>query len=160
MNPRKDDPSGGCIIIRFVLPIISAAFSVFSILYLVMIITMIGFLSWLIALQSRYGHTFFKLHTNALRFFLGRLPGSAGMILATVGIIAVCLISPRYTLWLAAFAPCLIAILHTIPVEKAFQRAFPQDYEDGLPVYTEQDRIAIRAIKKAKKEESEAQDAE
>ena len=138
----------------------SSTFSIFSILYLIMIVMMVGYLGWLVALQSRYGHTFIKLHINALRFFLGRLPGSAGMIISTIGIIVVCLISPRFTLWLTAFAPCLIAIFHTIPVEKAFQRAFPQDYEDGLPVYTEQYRTAIRAIKKARKEEAEAQDAE
>lgn len=137
----------------------SSAFSVFSILHLVLCIMMIGYIGWIVALQSRYGHTFVRLHINALRFFLGRLPGSAGMILTTIGIIVLCLIS-RYTFWLAAFAPCLIAIFHTIPVEKAFQRAFPQDYEDGLPVYTEQDRIAIRAIKKAKQEEADAQDTE
>ena len=135
----------------------SPAFGIFSILYLVMIIMMIGYMGWLIPLQSRYNNSFGSLHINALRFFLGRLPGTALMLLITLGIIIVCAIS-GYTFWLAAFAPCLIAIFHSIPVEKAFQIAFPQDYEDGLPVYTEQDRIAIRAIKKAK--EAEAQAAE
>lgn len=133
---------------------------IFSIVYTVMIITTFGFLGWLVPLQSRYNHKILGLHTNAMRFFLGRLPGSAFMILITAAGVAICLGIPRYTFWFAAFAPCLIAIFHTIPVEKAFQIAFPQDYEDGLPVYTEQDRIAIRTINKAKRAEAEAAEEE
>lgn len=135
----------------------NSTFALFSILHLIMIIMSIGFIGWLIPLQSRYNHSILSLHTNAMRFFLGRLPGSAFMLIITVGIIILCFISV-YTFWLAAFAPCLIAIFHTRPVEKAFQIAFPQDYEDGLPVYTEQDRIAIRAIKKAKQQEAAAEE--
>lgn len=133
----------------------SAAFSVFQILYLVMILMMIGFLGWLVPLQSRYNNKFIGLHINSLRFFLGRLPSTGLMLLVTAVIVVAATIS-RYTFWLLGFAPCLIAIFHTKPVEKAFQIAFPQDYEDGLPVYTEQDRIAIRAIKKAKQAEADA----
>lgn len=134
---------------------VNSNFGIFSILYLVMIIMMIGYIGWLVPLQSRYNNTFVKLHINTLRFFLGRLPSTALMLLVTIGIVVAATITP-YTFWLLGFAPCLIAIFHTRPVEKAFQIAFPDDYEDGLPVYTEQDRIAIRAIKKAKQAEEEA----
>lgn len=136
----------------------NSTFGIFSIIYSIMLILTVGYLSWLVPLQSRYNNKFIGLHVNSLRFFLGRLPGSAFMILITAAGIAACLIAPRYTFWFAAFAPSLIAVFHTIPVEKAFQIAFPQDYEDGLPVYTEQDRIAIRAIKKAKQAEEDAAD--
>lgn len=134
-------------------------FSIFTIVYLIMVLMTIGYIGWLIPLQSRYNNTFIGLHVNALRFFLGRLPGTGFILLSTAAIIILTTIS-RYTFWLAAFAPCLIAIFHTIPVEKAFQIAFPNDYEDGLPVYTEQDRIAIRAINKAKRAEAEAAEEE
>lgn len=134
-------------------------FSIFTIVYLIMILMTIGYIGWMIPLQSRYNNTFMGLHINALRFFLGRLPGTGFILLSSVGIIILTTIS-HFTFWLAAFAPCLIAIFHTIPVEKAFQSAFPQDYEDGLPVYTEQDRIAIRAINKAKRAEAEAAEEE
>lgn len=134
---------------------VNSNFGIFSILYLVMIIMMIGYIGWLVPLQSRYNNTFVKLHINTLRFFLGRLPSTALMLLVTIGILVAATITP-YTFWLLGFAPCLIAIFHTRPVEKSFQIAFPDDYEDGLPVYTEQDRIAIRAIKKAKQAEEEA----
>lgn len=131
-------------------------FGIFSILYLIMIVMMIGYIGWLVPLQSRYNNTFVKLHINTMRFFLGRLPSTALMLLITIGIVVAATITP-YTFWLLGFAPCLIAIFHCRPVEKSFQIAFPNDYEDGLPVYTEQDRIAIRAIKKAKQAEEAAE---
>ena len=133
-------------------------YATFYLFYLIMLTFMIAYFSWLIALQSRYNQKFIGLHINALRFFFGRLLGSLGMLLTIIVIVFLCLF--RYTLFFVVIAPCLIAILHTIPVEKAFQKAFPNDYEDGLPVYTEQDRIAIRKIKKAKQEEAEAAENE
>ena len=129
-------------------------FSFFSIFYQIMIIMMIGYLGWLIPLQSRYNNTFIGLHVNAMRFFFGRLWGTLAILLITVGIVIVCLLH-QFTYCLLIAAPCLIAIFHSIPVERGFRKAFPNDYEDGLPVYTEQDRIAIKAIKKAKQEEAE-----
>lgn len=135
------------------------AMAFFWIVYQIMTLMMIPYLCWLVPLQSRYNNTFISLHINAMRFFFGRLLGSLGMLLIAAVIVIICIISP-YTFWLVAFAPCLIAIFHTIPVEKAFMIAFPNDYEDGLPVYTEQDRIAIRAIKKAKQAEAQAAEEE
>lgn len=134
-------------------------FSVIAILYLVMMLMTAGFIGWLVPLQSRYNQKFFGLHINALRFFLGRLPGTGLILLSTALVVVAATISP-YTAWLMVLAPCLIAIFHTKPVEKAFMTAFPQDYEDGLPVYTEQDREAVRAIKKAKQAEAEAKENE
>lgn len=137
----------------------SSVFGSFSVIHLIASIMMIGYLGWLVPLQSRYNNTFIGLHVNALKFFLGRLPGSGLMLLITAGVVIISIIHP-YTYCLLVCAPCLIAILHTFPVEKGFQIAFPQDYEDGLPVYTEQERIAIRAIKKAKQEEISAEEYE
>lgn len=137
----------------------SSTFGIFSIIYLVMFLMMIGLLGWLVPLQSRYNNSFIGLHVNALRFFLGRLPGTGLILLITAAVIIISIIHP-YTYCLLIFAPCIIAIFHTFPVEKAFQIAFPQDYEDGLPVYTEQDRISIRVIKKAKQAEAEAAENE
>ena len=129
-------------------------FSVFSAFYLVSIVMMIPYLGWLVALQSRYHNSFIGLHINTFRFFVGRLWGTLAILLITVAVVIICLLHPiTYALLVAA--PALITILHTIPIERGFRKAFPNDYEDGLPVYTEQDRIAIRAIKKAKQEEAE-----
>ena len=135
------------------------SFGIFAILYKIMIFMLVGYIGWIVPLQSRYHHKFMGLHVNALKFFLGRLPGSGLMLLATAAVVVICTIH-RYTYCLLVVAPCLIAVFHTFPVEKAFQIAFPQDYEDGLPVYTEQDRIGIQMIKKAKQAEAEARENE
>ncbi len=137
----------------------NSVFGSFSAIHLILSIMMIGYLSWLVPLQSRYNNSFIGLHVNSFKFFLGRLPGSALMILISAGIVILSIIHP-YTYCLLVCVPCLIAIFHSLVVEKAFQIAFPQDYEDGLPVYTEQERIAIRKIKKAKQEEAEAAENE
>ncbi len=125
-----------------------------SVLYNVMIFLMVAYLGWLVPLQSRYNNTFFGLHVNALKFFLGRLPGTILILLVTAAGVVLCLLHPM-TYCLILVMPALIAVFHSMIVEKAFMRAFPNDYEDGLPVYTEQDRAAIRTIKKAKEEESQ-----
>ena len=133
----------------------NSVIGVFSIVYIIMIVMMVGFIGWLVPLQSRYNNSFIGLHLNALRFFLGRLPGTGLMLLITAAVVVICTFHP-FTYCLLVCAPCVIAIFHTFPVEKAFQIAFPDDYEDGLPVYTEQERESIRAIKKAKQAEAEA----
>ena len=97
--------------------------------YLIMSIMMLGYLGWLIPLQSRYNHSFISLHVNALRFTIGRLWGTFGMILFTIGVIVLCLLHPM-TLPLITIAPCLIAVLHAIPVERGFRAAFPEHYEE------------------------------
>lgn len=134
---------------------VNSTFGILSLVFRIMLLMMVGYLGWLIPLQSRYQHKFFGLHMNALRFFLGRLPGTGGILLTTAVVLLLCFAHP-YTYCLLICAPCVIAIFHTIPVEKAFMLAFPNDYEDGLPVYTEQDRETIKAIKKAKQAEAEA----
>lgn len=134
-------------------------FAILSILYLVIMIMTAGYLGWLIPLQSRYNQKLLGLHVNAFRFFLGRLPGTGLILLSAAVVIVACILTP-YTAWLFVVAPCLIAIFHTKPVEKAFQIAFPQDYEDGALVCTEEDREAIKAISKAKQAEAEARENE
>ncbi len=134
------------------------SFGIISIIYKFMIIMMFAYLAWLVPLQSRYNHTFMGLHINAFKFFIARLPGTGLMLLISIVCIAACFVH-LFTACLIIFVPSLIAVLHCLVVEKAFMIAFPNDYEDGLPVYTEQDRIAIRAIKKAKQEEEENQNA-
>ena len=112
-------------------------FGVFSVFYGIIALMLAGYMNWLIALESRYKNGFIQLHINALRFYFGRLPGSFLMFISTVCVLAVTFLNP-YTYLLAAVAPCLIAVLHSFQIEKAFQLVFPEDYVDGLPIYTEQ----------------------
>ena len=118
--------------------VISQNFGAFSILYVISGLMLVAYMHWLVPLESRYKNGFIQLHINALRFYFGRLPGSLIMLLETAGILAITFMHP-YTYFLAAVAPCLIAILHSFQIEKAFQTVFPEDYVDGLPIYTEQD---------------------
>ena len=133
----------------------SESFGIVAIIYRLMILMMIAYLNWLIPLQSRYYHTFVGLHVNALRFFLGRLPSTGLMILISALVVIVCTAHPM-TYCLLVFAPAVIAVLHSIQVEKAFMTVFPDDYVDGLPVYTPEQRAAALEISKAKKAEAEA----
>ena len=104
-------------------------FSYFSPIYLIMTIMMIGYLGWLIPLQSRFHHSFWALHMNALRFAIGRFWGSLGILLITATVVVVCFLHTM-TLPLVTIAPCLIAVLHSFPVERGFRAAFPEYYED------------------------------
>lgn len=102
--------------------------TVFVAIYTISIAFAVAYLGWLIPLQSRYSHSFISLHINALRFFIGRLWGSIGIFVITVGIVFISTFH-FYTMPLLAIAPCLIALLHTIPVERGFRVAFPEHYE-------------------------------
>ena len=108
---------------------VNPIFGYMSPVYLVMTVMLVGYLGWLIPLQSRYETGFGTLHVNALRFAIGRLWGTLGILLSTVGVIALCLVH-RMTLPLITIAPCLIAVLHTIPVERGFRAVFPEQYEE------------------------------
>lgn len=132
-------------------------FAVLSIIYHIMLLMMVAYLCWLIPLQSRYHNSFVSLHFNSLRFFLGKLPGSILMFLILVGMVILCIAHP-YTYCLLVVAPALVAVLHSIIVEKAFMKVFPNDYVDGMPVYTPEQRAAALEISKAKKAEAEAMD--
>ena len=137
----------------------NATFQLFSIVYRIMLLMLIAYMGWLIPLQSRYHNTFIGLHINALRFFLGRLPSTGLMTLITILVVIACTAHP-YTYCLLVIAPALIAVLHSVQVEKAFMKVFPDDYVDGLPVYTPEQRAAALEISKAKKAEAEAAESE
>ena len=81
------------------------------------------------------------------------------MILETALIIIVCTIHPT-AYCLIVLAPATIAALHSVQVEKAFMLAFPDDYVEGLPVYTPEQRAAALEISKAKMAEAKAAEEE
>lgn len=83
-----------------------------------------GVLGWLIPLESRYHFRFWQLQGYAYRFFLGRLPYSALMLVISVAGVILCLLWPL----LVIIIPGVIAMLHCIFVEKVFKKQFPDDY--------------------------------
>lgn len=134
--------------------IVSQNFGIFSVIYVIMALTLVAYISWLIPLESRYKNSFIQLHINALRFYFGRLPGSLMMLLSTVGVLIVTFMHPC-TYFLVSVAPCLIAIFHSFQVEKAFRSVFPEDYLDDLPIYTEQEPISTRSSQKTEADKIE-----
>lgn len=107
----------------------NSTFAILSLVYRIMLISMVAYLGWLIPLESRYYHSFSKLHLNALSFYFGRLPGTLAMLFITASVIIFSIAHP-FTSILLAFAPGLIALCHTPIVERAFRKAFPEDYTD------------------------------
>ena len=108
----------------------NSTIALLSLLYRLLLISTVGYLGWLIPLESRYYHGFVRLHINALSFYFGRLPGTFYMLFMTALVLIVSLAHP-YAFFLLAFAPGLIAVMHTPSVEKGFRKAFPEDYDEA-----------------------------
>lgn len=131
--------------------------AIFYILYCIMQVMLMGYICWLIPLQSRYYFSFTQVHINALRFFLGRLPGTALMLLEAAVILFVGTLHYSTTV-LLLIAPALIAVLHSIQIEKGFAIAFPKDYVDGVPVFSESERQAAQMVSQALEQEAQAEE--
>lgn len=106
----------------------NSTFAILSLGYRIMLLSMVAYLGWLIPLESRYYHSFAKLHLNALSFYFARLPGTLLMLFMTASVLIFSIAHPL-TYFLLALAPGLIAVFHSFPVEKAFRKAFPADYD-------------------------------
>lgn len=130
----------------------SSPITILSVMYLIFTVMVLGYLGWLIPLQSRYNQSFLQLHINAAKFTIARLPGTALMLLVTFGVVAVSLLH-HFTLPLLLVAPALITIIHTFPVEKAFRIAFPNDYVGASLVANEEERKTAETIRDAKRKE-------
>lgn len=130
-----------------------------SIVFRIMMILLIPYLTWLVALQSRYHHSFIGLHINAFRIFFGKLPSTLLLLLITALVLLVTFAHP-YTYILFVAAPAVIAIFHCLVVEKVFIVLFPGDYIEGLPVYSPEQRASAQIIADAKREEAAAREEE
>ena len=106
----------------------NSTFAILSLVYRIMLLSMVAYLGWLVPLESRYYHSFTRLHLNALSFYFARLPGTLFMLFMTASVLIFSIAHPL-TFFLLAFAPGLIAVFHSFPVEKAFRKAFPEDYD-------------------------------
>lgn len=99
---------------------------IFSLMYLIILISIVSYLHWLVPLQSRYYHSFFHLLRNAFLFSICRLPGTVGMFLISAAVLFISTLSP-YTLPMLLIAPGLTASFHSYIVERGFEKAFPQE---------------------------------
>lgn len=77
-----------------------------------------GALCWLFPLLSRFRYSFWDLNRTALQFWFAHLP-------STLAMTALLALAAEFTLQLpilVCFVPCLLALAHSLPVERAFQR--------------------------------------
>lgn len=82
-------------------------------------------LCWLFPLASRYRLTFRGLNRTALQLWLAHLPSS----LAMAALLALCVDLTVRLLLPVCCLPCLLALAHSLFVERAFQKHMP----DGAP---------------------------
>lgn len=108
----------------------NSTFALLSYVFRIVLISTMGYLCWLIPLESRYYHSFWKLHINALSLYFGRLPGTALMLFLAASVVIFSIAHPL-TFFMLVIAPGLIAVLHSFTVEKAFRKIFPQDYDSN-----------------------------
>lgn len=88
---------------------------------LVLAIAAAGVLCWLFPLLSRFKFTFSGLSRTAVQFWFAHLPSTAAMaaILALAADLTLQLVFPLCCL------PCLLALAHSVFVERAFRRHLP-----------------------------------
>lgn len=89
---------------------------------LVLAIAAAGVLCWLFPLLSRFEYTFGGLNRTAVQFLFAHPPSTAAMaaLLALAADITLQLVFPL------CFLPCLLALAHSVFVERAFRRHMPE----------------------------------
>lgn len=100
---------------------------VLAVVYYVLMALPAGVLCWLFPLASRYKLTFRELNRTALQLWLAHLPSSLAMaaLLALCADITVRLLLPVCCL------PCLLALTHSLFVERAFQKHMSGEAPSG-----------------------------
>lgn len=98
---------------------------VLALAYYVFMLLPAGVLCWLFPLASRYRLTFRGLNRTALQLWLAHLPSS----LAMAALLALCVDLTVRLLLPVCCLPCLLALAHSLFVERAFQKHMP----DGAP---------------------------
>lgn len=100
----------------------SRAMAVLSVAYLVLMALPAGVLCWLFPLLSRFEYAFPALNKTALQFWFAHLPST----LAMTALLALCAqVSVRLMFFPLCFLPCLLALAHSLFVERAFRRHMP-----------------------------------
>ena len=123
-------------------------YQLLAVAYKLNFVVFFGVLAWIVPMQSRFINTFGRLHLNAMKLFLGRLPHTILLLLIVGLFVLLFLVHPIFYM-LLVIAPALIALLQYFVVDKVFHKVFPEYYVDSV-------RSAIGAVE----EESEEQPQE
>lgn len=95
----------------------------FSFVYMLTLFVPLGILCWLVAIESRFSHSFGQLHAAAFRFTISCLPSTAAIVALLVVALNLLL---RFPLLLAVL-PAGLAYLQSIFIEGAFRKHLPED---------------------------------
>lgn len=106
--------------------ITNAEGSALTLIYQIACLLPVGIFCWLIPLLSRFVYPFWQLHKNAFIFTVAYLPKTGLMLLILILGLVLCWYVPVLCLPM----PALLALLHTIPVERAFEAYMPDEKTD------------------------------
>ncbi len=101
------------------------ALSILGGVYFTLLLLPIGTACWVVAIESRFAHSFGQLHRNAILFTLGHLPQTLGIALLFVLALNILRAIP----FLVMFIPGLTASLQALLIEKVFQKYTPATEE-------------------------------
>lgn len=100
----------------------SSGWNIFSIVYFVTLLIPLGIICWLVAIESRFTHTFGSLHRVALTFTFGYLP-------STLAIVALLVLEINILMnffFFAMILPAVIVHLQSFFIERVFRRYMPE----------------------------------
>ena len=101
----------------------SRPMAVLAVAYYVLMAVPAGMLCWLFPLCSRYQLTFWELNRTALQLWLAHLPST----LAMAALLALCVDITVQLLLPVCCLPCLLALVHSLFVERAFRKHMPEE---------------------------------
>lgn len=101
----------------------SRLLAVLAVMYYVLMVIPAGMLCWLFPLASRYRLTFRELNRTALQLWLAHLPSTVVM----AALLALCVDVTAQLLLPVCCLPCLLALAHSLFVERAFRKHMPEE---------------------------------
>lgn len=101
----------------------SRLLALLAVMYYVLMAVPAGMLCWLFPLCSRYQLTFRELNRTALQLWLAHLPST----LAMAALLALCVDLTVQLLLPVCCLPCLLALAHSLFVERAFRKHMPEE---------------------------------
>ena len=101
----------------------SSFWSVFSVVYFVLLLIPVGVAIWAVGLESRFAYTVGQLHKNAVMFTLGYLPRTLAIVLIFVVFYNLLINMP----FLIMFLPAIMVNLQSMFMEPAFRKFMPEE---------------------------------
>lgn len=101
----------------------SGTMAVYALVYQISLLIPTAVFFWLIPMESRFVYSFSQLHKTAVAFTFSYLPRTALLLALTFLAVTVC----RYVPILTLLLPALIAVLHSLVIEKVFDAYTAED---------------------------------